>query len=256
MGTSPLLVKQLIEALARAANESLDHRGFEMMSDHIEKITGQEITRKYLYETYRKVCADIKAGVQEVRNYEEKLDTISKAIGYRRYLDFEKAVTQPVDAQLKPYAGNWWSIVRANAGAYLLKAPVRLYEDEQQMRIELQGGLHLFKGTVTLRAANLFCTLESGKDKSIQLVMKAGAASDPLLLKGVFSGISTAGDPIAGRKLLLREHDLPFGQMHWKKLPLDDTGLDPRIDRYFSHYEKNCIKITQVSTFSMRDLEA
>jgi hypothetical protein len=260
MGNDPLLIKLLFEKLAAAidGHQSLDSRGFHKMSDYIGKKTGNHsIDNRYLYETYTRLNKNIKEGKKEVKIYVEKLDIISKALGYERFLHFTETILSPVDKQLAGCIGTWWSIVRANNGQYILKAPVKLSmkKDQSGILIELQGGQRVFNGTVTLRAGNIFCELDTGIDKKLYIVMKVGTSAHPRLLQGTFSGISTAGDPIAGRELFLREEKLKFEEMKWSKLDVDNNTLDSRINHYFSDYEKNCIKINNVSTFSMTDLD-
>ncbi len=257
MATNPEFVKQLIEELADKTNESLDNRGFEVMSDYIEDKVKTDISKRYLSEAYLSVCQNIKKGVKEVRVYNHKMDSISKAIGYKSFKAFIQARFKPLDPSLIGCLGQWWSIVRANNGAYLLKAPVRIFmnDSKTEILIELQGGQRSFKGKVILRAGNIFCELDTGKDKKLYIVMKVGTSEKPLLLQGTFAGISSAGDPIAGRELFVRENNVAFEKMKWEKLPVGKNTLDERINKYFATYEGNCLKIGWVSTFSKSDLD-
>jgi hypothetical protein len=257
MAVNPEFVKRLIEELAEITNESLDNRGFEVMSNYIEEKADILITKRYLYETYSSVYQSSKDGVKEVRVFADKMDTISKVLGYKNFNGFMQIALKPIDPLLKGCIGKWWSIVRANNGAYLLKAPVKIFlnENQTEILIELQGGQRSFSGNVSLRAGNIFCELDTGKDKKLYVVMKVGTSEHPLLLQGTFAGISSAGDPIAGRELFVREEKLSFEEMKWEKLPVGENNLDVRINDYFGKYEGNCLKIGLVSTFSKSDLD-
>lgn len=259
MSIEPKHVELLIKALAEQVGASLVFKGFLRMSDEIpagvkkSDKQGLLITQRYLYDTFKRAQ---KRSVN-TRFSESHLDLIAVAIGKRNFRDFVLEVERPIDPVIKGCIGKWWSIVRANSGAYLLKAPVRIFlnEGETDILIELQGGQRSFSGKVTLRAGNIFCELDTGRDKKLYIVMKVGTSESPLLLQGTFAGISSAGDPIAGRELFVREEKLSFEEMKWEKLPVGANNLDARINQYFGTYEGNCLKIGQVSTFSQSDLD-
>ena len=76
------------------------------------------------------------------------------------------------------------------------------------------------------------------------------------MLQGVFCGISSAGDPISGREILLREDHLDYEEMQWEQVRLDNPQTAPCIREYFKSSHQNCIKIRGVSTFTLDDLES
>lgn len=89
----------------------------------------------------------------------------------------------------------------------------------------------------------MFCHLDSDRNKKMLIILKGNVNKHSQVLQGVFSGISSTGDPIAGRELFIREHVLPLKDMKWQALALDDVSLDPRIRKYFENPKDNCIKI-------------
>jgi hypothetical protein len=230
---------------------SLDTSGFTRMSDAI----GEElVSKRYLGDVYRMLLRSRDQNKTEFRTHRDKLDHIARFLKYRNFQRFEDEIARPLSPALASCTGNWWSIVRANAGPYLLKAPVRISRDEKGTGLiaEMKASSGIFTGSVMLRAGNLFIELDSGHSKKLYIILKIGVSQHPSLLQGIFAGMSTAGDPIAGREILLRETDLAWDSMKWAKRPIDPSG-DP-IHRYFDGHEKNCIRIGSVSAFDLTDL--
>jgi hypothetical protein len=96
---------------------------------------------------------------------------------------------------------------------------------------------------VQLRSGCLFCELDSGKDKKLYIVIRGNTNEQVKVLQGTFAGMSSTSDPIGGRELFIREHELDFAEMKWNKLPVDNNKLDHSINKYFSQAEGNCLKI-------------
>jgi hypothetical protein len=265
---SPLLIKQLIERITDHVDKSYNHQGFGVASryieDHIQpkdvgngKTQKEEVSQKYLYETYNAVEKAIQEKKEDLRTSRAKMDAIAEALGYKNFSEFEKTILSPLDPLLDHYEGNWWSIVRANGSNHILKAPIKIYKDkvENKMKIDMKGGARSFTGYVQLRAGNLFCELDSNDNKILYLIMKIGSNKYTRLLQGIFAGISSAEDPIAGRELFWKEEQLSFDDMQWEKLPVNTPKLDKRITNYFAKSEGNCLKGGQASVHDMVDLE-
>ncbi len=251
-------ILNILKLLAEREHQSLDRHGFGKMSEAICKpYPAEVISQRYLYDLYRKSLKKIKLGVESSspRNYQ--IDMIAKHLGYPSYLQFESYQETKVSPILKACTGNWWSYVRANAGEFLFKAPVRILLDEStnQVKMEMRTKGRVFKGLVHEDIGCLTSYLDSGNGKKLAVVFKLGNTPVFELLQGVFSGISSAGDPISGREILVRETELTFEDMHWKQLPLADETTEPRIRNYFSVYGQNCIKIREVSSFTLSDLD-
>lgn len=254
MAVNTYSVLNLITALSEKLEESTDRAGFEKMSRELDE---EKVSGRYLADVHKQVqeALDKKKMTIGIRRY--KLDHIALFLGFRNFQRFENEYARPPDPVLTACIGNWWSMVRANSGAYILKAPVSIYrsDDGRQVNMKLRGRQHLFTGTIVFRAGCLFCTLDSEQAKKLFIVFKAGTVKNTLLMQGVFTGISSAGDPIAGRELLVREGKLSFEEMSWQKLTTDDAQTDTRICSYFKEYEGNCIKISGASSFDLTDLD-
>ncbi len=256
MSQNPEHIISLINDLADKTNQSLDGHGFQRISDYVEEFTGTPITNRYLKETYINAINAQQSGTTKTKFYLVKIDLLAKVLGYKNFNAYADSKSAPLEPQLLGCIGTWWSIVRANMGNYLLKAPVRITKSpDHNIMIELKGGLRTFNGTATHRVGNIFCELDAGKDKKLYIVLKIGTSENPLLLQGTFAGISSAGDPIAGRELFVREDKMSYEEMKWEKIPCDTMVLDKRINSYFETYEGNCLKVNKVSTFSMTDLD-
>lgn len=257
MALNPKHVKHIIEALAQACGESLDMHGYHAMSDYILDKTEIIVTHRYLYDTYKRTSIEIEEGKNTTRTYLDKMDLIAITLGYGDFSSYIKTFTT-IDPILESCIGNWWSLVRANSGSYILKAPIRIFksDDGLSITVEMKGGRQLFTGTAVLKMNNMFCALEGEKDKKLFVVMKLGGEGTPEMIQGTFAGISSAGDPIAGREIFLRENQLSFDEMAWQRLSIEiKNGLDKRINAYYKMYEMNCIKITNVSSFSLSDID-
>lgn len=263
MKTEHLL--KLLELLARKEGQSLDHYGFGKMSDALCKFYVEEtglsldneiITQRYLYDLYRKSVKKMKKGELNSSPRIVFVDTISKYLDYPSYQHFEASQTKNISKELESCIGNWWSYVRANSGEYIFKAPVRIAQDSgNSITIELRSSERVFSGIIEEVGGCLTSTLISDQKKALSIILKLGNSTHIKLLKGVFSGISSGGDPIAGREVFLREENLPFKKMVWEKLAINSEEIDSRISGYFQSYEKNCIKVSGVSSFDWDDLD-
>src|SRR5690606_27614722 len=119
-------------------------------------------------------------------------------------------VMKPNDA-LMNCIGNWWSLVRSNAGPHVLRAPVTIYlNDNYEVCMTLKGNEKVFQGILKMEGPCLVGNLDSGAGKLLSVIFKLGSRKEMTLIKGVFCGLSSAGEPIAGREILMREKFKPF----------------------------------------------
>lgn len=269
----------LFEELAKKEDQPLSHLGFrfieEAMAEWQEdekdkkppKVTGShkkksarefQITQRYLYDLYRRTVDMLDSGVEKARAHKDHLDIIAKFLGYDSLSAFMAYLDSTPPSQLLACEGCWWSYVRANAGTYILKAPVHIFRDPKsfRMRMNLKGKEREFEGDVHEVGGCLSAVLPVNAGKTLTLIFKLGNSQNFEVLQGVFCGISSAGDPIAGREILIKEPTMKYREMTWEKIPLNDPRLDARINAYFDVYEKNCLKINHVSSFSFDDLES
>ena len=191
---------------------------------------------------------------------DEYLEIIAGYLGYKSYAHFLELQHYKFPDELENCKGVWCSYVRCNSGdADVLVAPVHIYHKTKQMFIEMKGASRRFKGELKMEGKCLFCLLESGEDKNIHLVLRIGLAKKPNVLQGVFSGISSGGDPIAGREVLIR-NDSAFEKLKHRKMKISDLLIsgneeEKLIGEYFSAKQQNIIKGAPASTFELNDLK-
>jgi hypothetical protein len=254
-------VRQLLEEVLDKLGVQSDFVGFDTLSKKLNlyKITkGKLISPKYLRENlWYEIRKSEASGITHRKFKADYLDRIAKILGKDDFRHFVRSCRDPLPEGMERLMGNWWSLVRANSGDWILKAPIRIYtnaEDGKPM-MDMRGGQQLFTGPLALREGILFCELHSGKTKSFYLVMKVGVNEKVQVLQGIFAGISSAGDPIGGREVFIKEENLQdFEAMNWQKLALTDKSLQPEVKTYFGQYEGNCLKIKNASRFSLDDL--
>lgn len=215
----------------------------------------EEYLYKQIYQKAQKEKPDETVGLNP-----GKVEYIARFAGFTNFNHFAEYLKQPLPTFLDNCEGNWYSYVRCNSGQpYLLKSPVRIARIDTGLIIELQGKARRFKGKIKYEGQCMYCLLESGEDKNLHLVFKFGSSRDPQVLQGVFSGMSSDGDPIAGREVLVRENELRLRDMKNERLPIHDflKSKDPgkrALGTYFREKENNTLKIQRSSTFSFDDL--
>jgi hypothetical protein len=244
-------VKKLLEALAEKTGQSMDYHGFGKMSDVLENFALEKgmtnISQGYLADINRNIEQKISNNKEKSKTSRDHMDTIACFLGFNSFEQFSLSIDKPISDALKSCLGNWWSIVRYNSGDFLLKAPVRLFRDEKSMEvlIELKGQERTFTGKMTESGSCLSGFIQSKSGKVLGLIFKLSNSQKQEIIQGVFSGISSFGNPIAGRELLLRENELEYDEMHWSKLSIHDPSIPPHLRNYFSESEKNNIKIKE-----------
>ena len=77
-------------------------------------------------------------------------------------------------------------------------------------------------------------------------------------MQGVFSGMNSAGIPIAGRELLIRQEQLSWIDVNnTNRLPIEEAlhmeGWKS-VGQYFGNYFRNNLKVRQVARFDLGDL--
>ena len=123
----------------------------------------------------------------------------------------------------------------------------------------MKGPNRTFTGNLKYEGNCLCCHLVSQQDKDLHLVFYAGLEQNPRVIQGVFSGISSAGDPIAGREVLVRQ-DEKFNMLQNFRRPIQEM-LESKsaeaqiIAMYFKNPEHNILKAGKASTFSIGDLK-
>lgn len=257
-------VSELLKSVSERANSSLDHSYMITIAEKInEEIKGEPIiTKEYLYKHFvKKAETAIKKGEDVLSFSPIYLNKLSKFAGYESYSHFEQSEHKKIDPQLKSCEGTWYSFVRCNSGKEdLLMSPVRILEENRTMQMILKGPSREFKGELRKKGINLFAFLESEDAKELHLVFKIGIAMKPEVLQGVFSGISSGGDPIAGKEVLIRVNDKTFEELRNERISIKEAEASSNtlmrsLANAFKRYEGNSLKITGGSTFTISDLD-
>lgn len=254
------VVELLIEKLAGKCRVSTNYSGFRAIYEFIDN---DEISLKYIDDTWRKVKEAKKKRSEKMGSSRDKLEIMVKALDRKLSLHrFEMLMEEPLHEMLEHCIGNWWSMVRANVGKYIFKAPVRIYKepDTGEILVKLKGRRHDFIGNIIVRAGCLFLELDSKADKTadkkkLYIVLKGSNIEGPEILQGTYVGISSAGDPIGGRELFMKENNLSFSDMKWQRLVLNNNTEDERINQYFDDKSHPIIGIKKVSAYDLSDLD-
>lgn len=252
----------LLEKVAALSERTLSYVSLKEIHadmEHADPSGNVPFNEEYLYkQIYQKVQK--KKPDETIGLNSSKVDYIARFAKFSGFRHFTEYLKQPMPAFLDHCEGNWFSYVRCNSGQpYLLKSPVRILRIDTGLVMELQGKARMFRGKIKYEGQCMYCLLESGEDKNLHLVFKFGSSRDPQVLQGVFSGMSSDGDPIAGREVLVRENELRLRDMKNERLPIRDflKSKDPgkrALGTYFREKENNTLKIQRSSTFSFDDL--
>ncbi|MDQ3110983.1 MAG: hypothetical protein M3R17_13905 [Bacteroidota bacterium] len=254
----------MLQAVSKKTKMSLDHAHFkkmhEMMLDDNKNLPlrGEDYLYRRMYRFVRyaetKETDPVDLNVQNV-------EAIAKYLGFISFKEFLDDKHLERNQLLKSCIGDWYSYVRCNSGSNdILVSPAAIYAKGKEIYMELKGPHRSFTGVVKLNGQCLFCFLESGKEKNLHLVLKFGFSDKPEILQGVFSGLSTGGDPIAGREVFIRysgkEEDKPGNQkLKLKVLLASEDKKEKTIARYFNDRSKNILSGGKASTFGWEDLE-
>jgi hypothetical protein len=250
-------LKSLLAQLVNSTGESMDHYGLAQISGKI----GDVVSHKYLYDNlYKGIENAEKNGVEHLKLLPNKVDEIAKFLRYESFNAFVQAQENPIHPILISLNGNYYSYVRKNsvAGA-VLQSPVKIGVDNNKAIFQLKGAKWDYTGDLRYDDGCLSCLMISAIGKFFHHVYKIGKSESPQVLIGVFSGISSANDPIGGRCVLVRQ-ELEYGNLFNAKMDIDelltsDSNAHRKLGRYFSKYEDNNLAIPKPSGFDLDDLD-
>jgi hypothetical protein len=252
-------IERLLETLSRKTGQSRDHHGFGIMSDMIDR---PEISRRYLYDNLSRGVSDATSRKKGTINLQiHKLDIIAQFLGFENFKRFVSGVEQPLSPVLKSMVGRYYSYVRRNAkNGVIYRSPVKISEADERIMYTLRGPLWDYTGEISLSNGCLFVLLESQSEKSFYHVYKIGKREQPIVLQGIFSGVSTAFDPIGGRVVLIRDEAIAFDKMTNHEFSLDslrksEVAFEQKLFTYFSNYGDNNLRIKNVVSYELDDLE-
>ncbi|MEL6699808.1 MAG: hypothetical protein AAFP89_26470 [Bacteroidota bacterium] len=134
-----------------------------------------------------------------------------------------------------------------------MRSPVSIDLYSGSLRVRLKGPHRILEGEGKLKNGCLYTTLNAS-DKVIHMVFKLGKARNPNVLQGVFSGISTSGDPIAGREVWVKAAQENENRIFNLENKGDKAALPQEVYRYFNDFGQNYIHIKRPSSFELDDL--
>jgi hypothetical protein len=213
----------------------------------------------YLYKRVHQELKKIKGGNSEIRLNANFIEHVVKYLSYSNYDQFKKLQLQPVYPALKNCLGNWYSYVRCNSGEeYILISPVRIYQEGREILMMLKGSERTFIGKLKFEGNCIYCLLESNQHKNLHLVLNYGFAKTPRVFQGVFSGMSTAGDPIAGREVLIWQEEKLNALKNYRR-PISEmlkskSQEEKAIGMYFKEKRQSILKGGKASTYELDDL--
>ncbi|MEQ8474800.1 hypothetical protein [Fulvivirga sp.] len=245
-------LEQLMNLLCKKLNVSLDKAGFMTMAEVIQDVDVRYVRDK-LHGRMTRAKVD---RIEKIKLSDAKLNTISEFLGFKNFIHFQNSLS--LDVNLLRLVGSYYSFVRKNdIKKEVLRSPVKIERRTNEVILKLKGKDRNFEGKLQLLEGCIFCLMKSD-DKVFHHVYKLGNAQNPIVLQGVFSGISSANSPIGGRCLLIKQ-DIDFDQLVNKKLDVNSllTSLSlekQNIGKYFEAYENNNLSIRVPSGFDLDDL--
>lgn len=249
-------ITQLLEALAVHTGQSMDHKGFGIMSEKV----GGSVSQRYLYDSlHLKLEKAREGGISSMNLQPAKLDQVSQYLGHESFHAFCRSLDIHADPVLLGCVGIYYCYVRRNDSAgVVLRSPARLCITDGRVRFELQGPSWHYSGLVSVRHGCLFVLLESEGGKAFHHVYKVGQREKPQVLQGIFSGVSTGFDPIGGRVVLVRVSEvyeqLTHATLEVARLRKSEDAVAVALAEYFETYGDNNLQLKRVVTFGVDDL--
>jgi hypothetical protein len=257
MQVSVNTIEKVLDALCQQEKQTYDHTGLRAIAAEISEGLGE----KYLYEKLHLPAKKARQQGEAVIDVSpSKMEVISKFLGFNSFRALQDSWIRPSDPILLSLIGNYYLYVRRNDPRTLvMRSPVHVSEDSGNVIMEVRGPLSTFKGTLELTNGCLFVLLRSSSEKRIHHVYKIGRREKPKVLQGIFSGVTTAFDPIGGRVVLART-ELPKEKMSnleqtIGQLKKSNVPGESKLANYFRSFEGNNLRIGQPRTFSFDDLD-
>ena len=245
---------RLLLQLSEKTKEPLDRAGLRNMACEIGGIGEDYLYKKIFYEI-KHLDENLELSLRDAQ-----LNSIARYLGHKNILALLATFENPLDEQLQSLVGSYYMYVRQNSGkGMLFQSPVEIKQVEEKFILRLRGPSWSYEGELKIRHGCLFVLLVSPETKSFYHIYKIGTRRDPKVIQGIFSGVSTAFDPIGGRAVLLKK-DEPFSAMRNQAFTMEEMRKSPLREEkilagYFMEYSKNNLSINKVVTFGIDDLE-
>jgi hypothetical protein len=244
---------RLLFLLSEKTKESLDRAGLRNIASQIKGIS-----EDYLYKKIFFVIRNMKKD-DTISLRDAQLNSVARMLGFKTFRAFLSAAEMPVDEQLRTLTGNYLAYVRQNSTqALIFQSPVEIKESAGKFTMSLKGPSWVYEGQLEVKHGCLFVLLAAPEKKSFYHIYKVGTIRNPRVIQGIFSGVSTAFDPIGGRVVLLKSDQSPVNLKN-KALPISELRKSPlpehkKLAAYFKEYTKNNLSINKVVSFGLDDL--
>ncbi len=246
---------KLLQALCEKTGLGLSVKELEAISVEVG-YTNIDYLYKKIYNPIRKKRKNDTIGL-----HTSLLDQAAQYLKYNDFRGFVAGIEQPADPQMVSLIGSYYSYVRRNAEeGYILRSPVKIEKrNDGRIGFELKGPSHIFTGEVYSRHGCIFILMKADEGKEFHHIYKIGERKSPKVLQGVFSGVSTAFDPIGGRAVLIRTEDaytsMKNANLSVSALRKSKAPGEKQIAIYFKDYHNNNIAPARSSTFGLDDLK-
>ena len=248
------LLERLLAMLSEKTKEPLDRAGLRNMASEIGGI-GEDYLYKKIYYEIRPLDKEDTMSLRDAQ-----LNSLAKFLGYRNIQALVTSLETPADEQLQSLVGNYYLFVRQNSQKGLVfQSPVQIRETDGNFMLQLKGPSWIYEGALHIRHGCLFVLLASPEQKSFYHIYKIGTRRSPPVIQGIFSGVSTAFDPIGGRAVLMRANGDP-NKLTNKAYTNDELSQSTEREKkmlatYFRDYSRNNLSINKVVAFGIEDLE-
>ncbi len=247
-------LRRVLFLLSERTREPLDRAGLRNMAAEIGGIGEDYLYKKIFYEI-RNLGDEHELSLRDAQ-----LNSVARFLGHKNILALLAVLEIPADEQLKRLVGSYYIYIRQNSGKGLIfQSPVEVRESEGKFFLKLKGPSWVYEGELTIKHGCIFVLLISPEHKSFYHIYKIGTRREPKVIQGIFSGVSTAFDPIGGRAVLIRVPE-PFSTLTnqaftGEELAASDRSEGKVLAAYFREYSKNNLSINKVVSFGIEDLE-
>lgn len=244
----------MLDRLSEETGFMLDYSGLREMTEAIGIQNNHYLYKKVLQQITKKKDTEF-VGLRAFQ-----LNQIAKFLGYKSFQELESSLNNSLAPQLASFEGAYYCYVRANhSEGWIFRSPVRIVIKEKKLVFELKGPAINYKGESSSRGGCLFILMTSAEGKAFHHVYKIGERHRPYVLQGVFSGVSTAFDPIGGRTVLVRQENtfdtLTNRRSKISVMKKSKSEEDRAVASYLSEYNKNNLSIAKSASFGIEDLK-
>jgi hypothetical protein len=247
-------LQRLLLQLSEKTKEPLDRAGLRNMALEIGGI-GEDYLYKKIYYEIRDLNDNVELSLRDAQ-----LNSIARFLGHKNIMALLANLDSPADDQMQSLIGNYYIYVRQNSiRGMIFQSPVEIRQVDGKFILRLKGPSWTYEGELKIKHGCLFVLLVSPENKSFYHIYKIGTRREPKVIQGIFSGVSTAFDPIGGRAVLIKRNEA-FSTMKNQAFTIEqmrDSALQEGniLARYFKDYTRNNLSINKVVTFGIDDLE-